>query len=385
MNSMPSTSEPSEEFARPAAPEWIISNIAEASKNAQQVFFILLSLLVYSAISVTSTSDRQVVLNSTVHLPVLNTSVSLEVFFLLAPIFSLLVFIYLQLYLQRLKGLIHQLKHSYARLEPRRLYPWALIIAEDPEPGSIGLIQRVATDVSLWWLLPIVFVLFAIWSVRKHSPWLSFWVCAYPLLGLAVTLFFWRKYAEHSTRTSRSARRALIAITIAADLFIAAYLVPAANLGWFLSNGSNQDSQRAPFWTSLMHRLTCVDLSYQVLVTEQKKEYDTYWVNLEGAHLEGGNLNHTILKLANLRNAHLEGSNLQSATLRTATLEGANLQNAFMEGADLSYAKLDGIRGVTVTQICRARTLFNAKMESALEKAIRGQCPRVFSEESQDW
>src|SRR5260370_22248947 len=107
---------------RVAAPDWIIANIAEASKNAQQVFLVLVALLIYCAITITSTSDRQIVLNSTVQLPLLSCNVSLAGFFILAPALSVLVFAYLQLYLQRLKGLIHQLLTEYLPIEPRRLY-----------------------------------------------------------------------------------------------------------------------------------------------------------------------------------------------------------------------------------------------------------------------
>jgi hypothetical protein len=72
-----------------------------------------------------------------VQLPVLNSTVSVEALFLLAPIFALLVFVYLQLYLQRLKGLIHQLRAVYAQVEPRQLYPWVLTIA-DASGGQAG-------------------------------------------------------------------------------------------------------------------------------------------------------------------------------------------------------------------------------------------------------
>ena len=377
-----------ERSSKPEAPEWLIANIAEASKNAQQVFFVLVSLLVYSAVSITGTSDRQVILNSTVQLPILNTSVALDAFFVLAPLFSLLVFVYLQLYLQRLKGLIRQLRHHYAKPEPRRLYPWALTIAEDPEPGSVGTLQKIITAASLWWLLPMVLLLFAIWSVRKHSLWLSYWVCAYPPLALIAVTYFWSKYKERrAARSALHGMRSLIITTLAIDLGIVAYVVPVANFGLFSTWENNQTGATALHaqWNQLIRELTCADLSYQVLITEQKKEYDTYWVNLEGAHLEGANLDHAILKLANLRNAHFEGANLESTTLRTAMLEGADFQEANLNGTDLSYAKLAGAKHLSIGQVCRARTLYKAVVDAALEAASKAKCPQILTETSQDW
>lgn len=373
---------------KPSAPDWIIGNIAEASKNAQQVFFVLVSLLIYCAISVTGTADRQVVLNSTVQLPVLNSTVSLEAFFLLAPVFALLVFVYLQLYLQRLKGLVHQLRADYAPVEPRRLYPWVLTIAEDPEPGSIGKLQGIVTDVSLWWLLPLVLLLFAVWSVRKHTLWLSYWVGSYPIGALLIVLFFWMKYERRDRqRTLRPGMWTLAAVTVLADLAILLYLIPVANYGQlkFPSRGQAESGGLHSRWDRMLRSWTCVNLSYQVLITEQKNEYDTYWVNLEGAHLEGANLDHVILKLANLRSAHLAGANLYDATLRTAMLESADFKDANMAGADLSFAKLVGAKNLNAQELCSARTVYKAKLDADLEQKAKISCPYVFGEESQNW
>jgi len=373
---------------KPSAPDWIIGNIAEASKNAQQVFFVLVSLLVYCAISVTGTADRQVVLNSTVQLPVLNSTVSLEAFFLLAPIFALLVFVYLQLYLQRLKGLIRQLRADYAQVEPRRLYPWVLTIAEDPEPGAIGKLQGIVTDLSLWWLLPLVLLLFAVWSVRKHSLWLSYCVGTYPVGALLIVLFFWVRYERRDRQTTlRRGMWVLAAVTVLADLMILLYLIPVANYGQleFPARGQVESRGLHSRWERWLRSWTCVDLSYQVLITEQKNEYDTYWVNLEGAHLEGANLDHAILKLANLRSAHLQGANLYDATLRTAMLEGADFKDVNMVGADLSYAKLAGAVNLNSQELCSARTAYKAKLDTDLEQKAKSSCPNVFSEASQNW
>jgi hypothetical protein len=373
---------------KPPAPDWILANIAEASKNAQQVFFILVSLLVYCAISVTGTADRQVVLNSTVQLPILNSTVSLEAFFLLAPIFGLLVFVYLQLYLQRLKGLIQQLKQEYSAVEPRRLYPWVLTIAEDPEPGSIGILQGVMVDVSLWWLLPFVLLLFAVWSVRKHSLWLSYSVGSYSVVALLVVLFFWVKYERRNgIHSFRRGMWVLAAVIVFSDLAIMFYLIPVANFGQlkFPAHGQVGAQGLHSRWQGIVRSWTCVNLSYQVLITEQKNEYDTYWVNLEGAHLEGANLDHTILKLANLRDAHLQGSNLFDATLRTAMLEGADFKYAAMDGADFSYARLMGAKNVDPRELCKARTVYKAKLDVDLEQKLKASCPSVLTEESQNW
>jgi hypothetical protein len=365
-----------------SAPDWIISNIAEASKGAQQVFFILISLLSYCAITMLATADHQIILNSTVQLPLLNSPVSLEGFFILAPSVSVLVYVYLQLYLQRLKGLIHELK-EYGPIPSRRLYPWALTISEDPEPGSVGVLQQAVTSFCLWWLLPLVLILFAFSSLKKHSPELSYAVCTYPLLGLLAVVYFWRKFTVRYPRAFLPGSIwALTVVVLAICIFLTGYLVPRVRLGDVEQTGNH--GNLIGYWHTILRNWMCVDLSYQVLVTEQKKEYDTLWVNLENAHLEGANLDHTILKLANLKGAHLQGANLRGTTFRGALLENADFQRTNLAGVDMSYAKFRGAKNLNIGELCKGKTLYKAQMDTDLETGIRSACPEILTEKSQD-
>ncbi len=79
-------------------PKWIIDNIAEASRNARAIYLLFIGFLAYCAITVVNTKDRQLILNGTSHLPIINIDVPLNGFFLLSPLIAIIVFIYLQLY-----------------------------------------------------------------------------------------------------------------------------------------------------------------------------------------------------------------------------------------------------------------------------------------------
>ena len=111
------------------APDWLIDNIAEASKNARQMFFLYIGFLAYSLLTVVGTSDRQIILNGLTNLPIINVDVSLDGFFILCPLVAIFGFIYLQLYLHRLKCLINDFRTNYTSTEKRRLYPWMLNIS----------------------------------------------------------------------------------------------------------------------------------------------------------------------------------------------------------------------------------------------------------------
>lgn len=308
-------------------PSWLIDNIAEASKNARSIYFVYIGFITYCALTVVGTTDRQLVLNETARLPIINMDVSINGFFILAPLLAIGIFIYFQLYLQRLNGLIRDLRTNYAPIEKRRLYPWMLNIAEDPEPGFAGRVQRFVVQLTLWWSLPVVLLLFAMWVVKKHELLISYIVTLLPLLGLVIVFVFWHYYENPGGRLDfgksffkeqRSKKRTLA--VLGAGLLIAEF----ALLFVFIPFAKN-------------FKTFCVDLSNQVLAKEPEKDYkNLYWHRLNGAHLEGANFSNSVLKRADLRGAHL-----QNADFRNAILDEANFTGADLEGADLRKASLE--------------------------------------------
>ena len=63
---------------RKKPPDWLIENIAEASKNARKIYFLYIGFLAYCALTVFSTTDRQIILNETARLTIVNLDVSLN-------------------------------------------------------------------------------------------------------------------------------------------------------------------------------------------------------------------------------------------------------------------------------------------------------------------
>ncbi len=82
--------------------------------------------------------------------------------------------------------------------------------------------------------------------------------------------------------------------------------------------------------------------------------------NLQKAILRGANLQKAFLGGANLQGANLDGANLQGADLTEANLQGAvllwaNLQGANLDGANLQGATLVGAKGLTASQVKKAK------------------------------
>jgi hypothetical protein len=97
---------PSEE--KPNASYRLLDNITEASKNARQIYFLYMGFLAYCTLTVFGTFDRQIVLNKTTSLPIIGMDVSLNAFYIASPIIIILVFVYFQLYLLKLRSLIEK-------------------------------------------------------------------------------------------------------------------------------------------------------------------------------------------------------------------------------------------------------------------------------------
>ena len=133
---------------------------------------------------------------------------------------------------------------------------------------------------------------------------------------------------------------------------------------------------------------TCYDTEGNVreLQVLNVKFEDFEGANLDGANFEGANLEETDFKKANLEEADLEGTDFVGANLEEADLEGANLVKANLEeanlkranlrsanfkganlkGADFEGANLKEVKELTIDQLSKVKTLYNAKLDDEL-------------------
>ena len=105
------------------APDWLFDNIAEASKNARRIYLLYIGALAYFALTVFTTPDRRIFFNEPTRLPIVNLEVSFTSFIILAPVLAAFLFIYFQLYFNKVKRLIDELEAKYGAEEKRRPSP----------------------------------------------------------------------------------------------------------------------------------------------------------------------------------------------------------------------------------------------------------------------
>ena len=309
---------------KPTAPDWLIDNIAEASRNTRKIYLLYLGFLAYCALTAISTTDRTLVLNEPAYLPIARVGVPLEGFFIFAPILAIMTFIYFQFYLQKLNNLKSEYERNFGKIDENRIYPWIVNFLDYPQHGFIGFLQKFVVKFALWWSLPSVLIIFALFYVKKHDLWMSYYLGLLPLIATVLVVLFRINYEKEKFRIFIKENKfglTMVALLLVAEIFFIRYIIP-----WSMEGGKYD----------FLRPWICVDLSHQKLVTEPETDYDgLYWADFSGVHLEGANLRSAVLKRADLREAHLQNALLVNANLQGADLKETNVQGASFWKADL--------------------------------------------------
>lgn len=303
------------------SPLWLSESIIRASKSVFIVFLIYIGLLVYLSLAVIGISDRQIIINKTVTLPILNMDIAINGFFITVPLVAMLFFVCFQLYLYKMKAFL-----------------------KDSESGLIGKLYRIMIAFFLWATLPLFLILVAFKYVKTHEPVLSYVIGSTPIIGTLVVLGFLRSFKSFPQK--KSLRRIILRVIsvlsiIAVELFLLMFLIPRAREGLFPRKFRGN-------LENFLNHIAFVNLSHQKLITEPKEGYKNLpWGNFKGIRLEGALLRHVILKRAHLKSAFLHNSKMEFAVLEGADLSFANLLqvnfwNANLRGANLFHAYLLG-------------------------------------------
>ena len=381
----------------PEAPDWLYKSIKDVSKNAAKVYLVYMGFLAYAALTAVSTTDRGLILNDKAHLPLVNIDVSANGFFIVAPLMIILIWLYLQLYIERQAESVDELKKQCGHLETKRLYPWIVNIATYPSPGFIGELQRLAVALCIWIAPVVVLNIMSLSYIRRHAPFASYAMASLAFLGTVVVVFLGTAGRRRKSGQKQRVAYVTLGFLVAFEIFVLSALLPWAQNGAPVEKWS-------PWMRSVGNyagRFMIVDLRNQKLVDEPKVDYppNLRWQNLSYAHLEGADLTSAILKRADLSFARLNGATLVSAVLvgvdfHGAILRGANLRQAILEEADLRGAQLDGtnlqgvdlqtVHNLTVEQLGVAKTLYEAKLQPDLMRAIQERYPYLLKPSLQE-
>lgn len=121
-----------------------------------------------------------------------------------------------------------------------------------------------------------------------------------------------------------------------------------------------------------------VDLKRAFLWGADLGEAFLWRADLRRAKLKKANLREANLREANLRRAFLWGADLKGAYLEGTDLREADLREADLMGAYLVGANLQGAFDLTIEQLSKAKTLYEAQLDSELLKQIKKDYPHLL-------
>jgi uncharacterized protein YjbI with pentapeptide repeats len=102
--------------------------------------------------------------------------------------------------------------------------------------------------------------------------------------------------------------------------------------------------------------------------------------DFSGSNLRKANLTRAELRSANLFDANLQEANLGYANLQKANLFFANLQEANLASANLQEAYLEGVLNLTIEQLSKVKTLYEAKLAPDLMEQVKEKYPYLLEE-----
>jgi len=129
--------------------------------------------------------------------------------------------------------------------------------------------------------------------------------------------------------------------------------------------------------------LETAEMEKRIMSGEMKLRADLSGAKLCGAYLNRADFREAYLREADLRRAKLRGANLAKtylggANLAQADLSEANFEEAKLRRATFRRANLTRARGLTLGQISKVKTLYQAKLDPKLMEQIKEEYPHLL-------
>jgi uncharacterized protein YjbI with pentapeptide repeats len=350
----------------------------EASKNTKKIFQLMFGACIFVWLIIATTTDLRLITNSpSSPLPIISISIPIVLFYYIAPFFLFGLYLYFNVYLQRLWEKWAVLPAFFPDGTPlyKRIYPWffnGLVVyyfkrLREKRP-PLSCLQMILSRLLAWWIVPITLLIIWIRYLPAHD-WVGTCMnaialalsiisavgfqrlCASTLTGNVLERYRINKLIED--RRSYTWGISLIFIIISFYWLSVGAIngVPKYAHDFTTLNPINIrrlfPSILHPICSPFANLLDC-DISNKPVNWTGKSNEELILV--KGANLVGKNLRYAMarraflakadLSLADLRGAEFSGANFQCANLRYAKLQEINFSRANLQGADLSHTDL---------------------------------------------
>ncbi|MCD4831539.1 MAG: pentapeptide repeat-containing protein [Anaerohalosphaeraceae bacterium] len=381
--------------------------ITEASKNARMLLRLIMIGCLYIILTIATTPDVNLLLNlMSTPLPIIGGSIQIVGFFIVIPIGLFGFYVYFQLYILRL---IEDLSSQPAifpdgsRLD-EKIYPWLLNgfvsmhfpkLTELEKPRLKRFQYYVAITLS-WAVMPGTMVTLW-WKYLTRHDW-SGTILHIAVLALTIwtgLVFLRIAFAVFRVEKKNNEQipwiKALFnkeQLSHFLSVFIA--VVITSYCSYVALEGNDRQIKDPPdLFASIKNTVDQAIISgtQADLIGVDVSERPSEWTGkggeeeidfVKGARLKGMNLRFVQAYNAFLVKAELQGANLQGANLQGANLQGANLQGANLKNVVMSYANLEKVKGITLSQLRYAKTLYKAKLDAVLLEQVKKAYPSLL-------
>ena len=345
-----------------------LQNVKNLSERARKLFLAALSGCLYSWLTIATTTDINLITNrASSQLPIIQTSIPIAGFYLVAPLLLLCIYFYFHFYLQKLWEELSCQPAIFpnGRPLPTKIDPWLLndlVLSHLPKLNVnrpfLSYFQLWISVFLAWWVVPITLFLFWGRYLRRHERTgttiqlvllvfsLVATVCLYRLAVATLRGFHRKPFPHKGMLVSRTAHQmAFFTVTTG---FVFGLVSWSAITGAPFNRGAYSGPRtwipRAlysigyPTYASL----TDEDVSQKKSTWSETNDREVIGARLSDVDLQFTSAEGAFFVVAKLDKANLRGADLYAANLSAATLFAANLTDAFLSGANLSGAFLMG-------------------------------------------
>jgi uncharacterized protein YjbI with pentapeptide repeats len=350
----------------------------EAAGKASVLWTTFITFLLYLAIAFGSVTHRDLFLETSIKLPLLNVDLALVGFFVVAPLLLLIFHFYLFLQLVGLASKAEDYNTLLVDVAPaasdqrylrQRLdvFPILQFLAgpSDQRAGFRGYSLRLIAWITLVATPVLILLQGQVTFLPYHREWIVWLQRVAVLIDLALIWYFWLHLRSDDDPINGALRKAWRYLGGAGTLCVvifSTYLAtfpgelmktylpePSSSLALLFEGGVETVSGR-PRGNVFSNRLVLNDQNFVVdpekldklTVSRSFHDRDLRLVVLNRANLRKADFTGAQLQGASLDGAQLQGARLDGARLQGASLDGARLQGARLDGAQLQGASLDG-------------------------------------------
>jgi uncharacterized protein YjbI with pentapeptide repeats len=365
-----------------------LGHIEDITVGGGKMFFVMLLAVGYTWLTIATTSDVDLLTNSsTSPLPIILTELPISGFYWAAPLILFGLYVYFHLHLQRLWEELTALPALFpdGRTAYHKAHPWLLTGLVNahcknppPEKPVMSRAQNFISIVLAWYLIPLTIAALWVRYLPRHD-WpgtgfhliilmltvvggiISYRLAIATLEGLAGPPLILRRLGDRK-------RDKLLQLTEILLLAMTFLVLPLLSFG-LMSAGPQSTAIDPRIWAPAVFAA----LGYSPFANFRGREVSSRpddWsdtdppiARVKGADLRGVDLYRASAAGAFLAKADLREANLQSADLELADLRGARLQDANLRQASLLHADLreSNLAGANLRQA----VLLRANLEAA--------------------